>query len=81
MAMSFHLLVRSSLKSQVPENCTARRSALTLALDLKLFKSLLHHCKGDGNAKRFAVTDPLDFQFPERLDELGTELIDVCEDR
>jgi len=58
-----------------------RRSALTLALDLKLFKSLLHHCKGDGNVERFVVTDPLDFQFPERLDELVTELIGVCDDR
>src|SRR6516165_11628979 len=64
MAMSFHLLVRSSLKSQVPENCTARRSALTLALDLKLFQSLLHHSKGDGNAEHFAVIDPLDFNSP-----------------
>ena len=52
-----------------------RRSALTLALDLKLFKSLLHDRKGDANPQGFAVPYPLDFQIPERLDELVTKLI------
>jgi len=34
---------------------------------LKPLKSLLDDRKGDANLQGFAVTDPLDFQFPERL--------------
>jgi hypothetical protein len=37
---------------------------------LKLFKRLLHDRKGGANPQGFGVTDPLDLQFPERLDEL-----------
>jgi hypothetical protein len=38
-----------------------------LTPDLKLFKRLLHDSKGDANQQGFRVTDPLDFQTPERL--------------
>jgi hypothetical protein len=34
---------------------------------LKLFERLLHDRKGDANLQGFRVTDPLDFQIPERL--------------
>jgi hypothetical protein len=45
-----------------------------LTPSLKLFKSLLHDRKGDANLQGFAVTDPLDLQIPERLDEPVAEL-------
>ena len=47
---------------------------MTLTLELKLFKRLLHDRKGDAKLQGFRVTDPLDFQIPERLDEPVAEL-------
>ena len=43
------------------------RSALTLTLELKLFKRLLQDRKGDAKLQGFGVTDPPDLQIPERL--------------
>ena len=40
---------------------------LPCSVPLKVFKGLLHDRKGDANLQGFAVTDPLDFQIPERL--------------
>jgi hypothetical protein len=37
------------------------------ARPLKLFKGVLHDGKGDANLQGFRVTDPLDFEIPERL--------------
>lgn len=34
---------------------------------LKLFKRLLHDCKGDADLQGFGPTDPLDLQIPECL--------------
>jgi hypothetical protein len=45
----------------------SRPKLILLNAGLKLFKSLLYDSKGDGNLQGLAVTDPLNFQFPESL--------------
>ena len=45
----------------------SRPKLILLNAGLKLFKRVLYDSKGDGNLQGLAVTDPLNFQFPESL--------------